>query len=1573
MNLPLRGGSTTNSEGAAAAQKTAAKWIIWMLGGADNSAETHLLRMIRCLESFLHPLQEGEHSPTLRTFLFKLVQEMAHRIRIERVCKKTRNHVPMDMRLTDYNIETFVTAVLPPALFSVYSTGENTEIYQTIRYLSFIAPQLVLPKVLDLVYPSLSTLTAPHRLSQSLECLVACCVPLVRDDGGIEYENFVNCTKDWIKEMRQNAEQLGQISCATPMPFRWRRRAKKVSDDDVVRGKRRQPLRCHVIVLLEAMVNAIDINDVDKTSLAFTVLTRLMTLIPIVDCSRALSMEKYKGLSREEKELCRLTSRLPRIVNLFITRIFALITELSASPPKSSSACLGSICELGTEAAEGADETRLKKDIQSAVNAVLKNCSTDIVETVARRTFLFVSTSEFENRLAVELTCALISECIYANPVKYLPMFLNHVTNGLNQLITEETLQMVVLDPSAMWYVMLGSTLFYVPARFIIQNTEQFTQLHKQLLSFKCRIAYEIGCASLNTALSQLTEIYTETEGERRVCFNGSLEEELPIARWGVSVDKNTVKMGWHIPQPDELQLAESFIYDVVETELERLEAPHSLDKDEVRKSLYIISSVLTANMNRIPPLKGSVIDLFHSRVPLNAVSYTNSVKGLRQFSFYGECIRSLVFDRLHALLDYLLATREHECRNLNSISSIMALLAVPESNNSLCLATLEKRVQSMVNWYGDPIRGFRASIFDVVEMRINYAHLSRLNKPSSIQFTASHLNIIRDLARLGTSLYAEVRESSQNDLIAVVTAFPACRSLFAADIVKPLDVNESGVTHEQLKVAWCVLHFVQLWFLDYVKCRCTCRHVASRRQNAPFGQTFDYEFSQNLVQLSKCFWDNKSRYALKPFWEPLADTDQTAAKAKALRQCNERRRKIEKIRDELIDVCNNVGKTLHWRNVDSSSFMLVTLFRMNYDPKAIQVFLQMFHEERPSWRDIGATTVFGWLKWNKPPSVRSFWKPPAKVEEKAAPYACGMRPDNVCLAYDLNSLPSTKKLWDETVFITKPHWGTFQWPRTLKTFAPYDKQIHLSRPFDKLTPIEKTVVNTLGEIGFLQRWHLTLLREKEDSEPFSIYTFNVVKHPPVNESADLCAFSAVEPSIACLRGQQRLGAEYVFGLIRGSKNWPFEKLKRMWKWLRPLMSTAIEGMLTDASASWVRGITLATRDIDMRQVHWLVELIMELASKPAPTSWHSCFRLKLMQVVTTSAGWRTSEPMNRAIAIVTARLPFALLETERSYIASRAMVSGICTASWTAPVGGGPVLEENIIFTHLHQLLILRVHYVFRSLAYAAIFSTAYGDQKLIPEQYRLPSIAGVISVFQEELEEILRDIKMHKSYEHHKQIVTLFRSLFASPSSENLHAAEAAETTKKNIYVKSLLLFLKAYYLLGFTAFPPSIMSLYTLLAHLADEEKSRADGDGRQIELQADAAHVFHQVWATAYLCEGTIDEMISKTREAQWEVKTAHSDLAIRHGAVLGLSAVLRAYPFTIPPFIPDAILTFCKNGASRDAVIRVIPRKTFQETVTDTLRSFLHTHRDNWKELCANELSEVHANAIHNVVSPNYYV
>uniref|UniRef100_A0A9J2Q2S2 Proteasome activator complex subunit 4-like HEAT repeat-like domain-containing protein n=1 Tax=Ascaris lumbricoides TaxID=6252 RepID=A0A9J2Q2S2_ASCLU len=563
--------------------------------------------------------------------------------------------------------------------------------------------------------------------------------------------------------------------------------------------------------------------------------------------------------------------------------------------------------------------------------------------------------------------------------------------------------------------------------------------------------------------------------------------------------------------------------------------------------------------MNRMPPLKGSVVNLYHSRVPLSAVQYTNSTKGLRQFSFYGECIRSLVFDRLHALLDYLLTTREHECRNLITISSIMAMLAVPESNNSSCLTALEKRIQAMINWYGDPIRGFRASVFDVVEMRINYAHMNRLSKPSSIEFTSSHLNIIRDIARLGLSVYAEVRQSSQNDLVTVVGAFPACRALFAADVVKPLDMNESHVTHEQLKVndllTWCAIHPIQLWVLHNIKRQREGYHMASSGKDAhsdkpSIMKLVDEACAAILLQR----WNNAHNiviaFSFKQTVVYSSCSHQGSELPKSAECCVERLtfvcgkrvcRKIESVRDELIDVCNNAGKTLHWRNVDSGSFMLVTLFRNNYDPRAMQVFLQMFHEERPSWREVGATCVFGWLKWNKPRSIRSPWKPPAKVEDKAAPYACGMRPDNVCLAYDLNTLPTTKQLWDQAIFITKPHWGTYQWPKTLEMFAPYEQQVHLLRPFDKLTPIEKTIVKVLSEIGFLQRWHLKLLRGKDDSEVFSIYTYNVVK-----------------------RGQQRLGAEYVCGLIRGSKNWPFEKLKRMWKWLRPLVSTAIEGWTFD-------------------------------------------------------------------------------------------------------------------------------------------------------------------------------------------------------------------------------------------------------------------------------------------------------------------------------------------------------------------------------------------------------------------------
>uniref|UniRef100_A0A183DE25 BLM10_mid domain-containing protein n=1 Tax=Gongylonema pulchrum TaxID=637853 RepID=A0A183DE25_9BILA len=94
LNLSVRRSKVAVGDGAGMGSETSgAEWIVWMLGGENKSAHECFERLIECVESYLHPLHEGVHTPTLQSFLDSLVAEMVARVRTERVRMKTRNKV----------------------------------------------------------------------------------------------------------------------------------------------------------------------------------------------------------------------------------------------------------------------------------------------------------------------------------------------------------------------------------------------------------------------------------------------------------------------------------------------------------------------------------------------------------------------------------------------------------------------------------------------------------------------------------------------------------------------------------------------------------------------------------------------------------------------------------------------------------------------------------------------------------------------------------------------------------------------------------------------------------------------------------------------------------------------------------------------------------------------------------------------------------------------------------------------------------------------------------------------------------------------------------------------------------------------------------------------------------------------------------------------------------------------------------------------------------------------------------------------------------------------------------------
>ncbi|VDK68107.1 unnamed protein product [Anisakis simplex] len=137
-----------------------------------------------------------------------------------------------------------------------------------------------------------------------------------------------------------------------------------------------RPLRSHIISLLEALIPALDVNDLDKTTVAFESIQRLFSLIKIVDCSGALDVRD--DLSMEEIYLCQETGRIPDIVNLFVDKILSMVEMCAVSIPKSSSLALGSLSDVEGDPLNE-DDVLLKKCAINAFNALLDNCSLAIL------------------------------------------------------------------------------------------------------------------------------------------------------------------------------------------------------------------------------------------------------------------------------------------------------------------------------------------------------------------------------------------------------------------------------------------------------------------------------------------------------------------------------------------------------------------------------------------------------------------------------------------------------------------------------------------------------------------------------------------------------------------------------------------------------------------------------------------------------------------------------------------------------------------------------------------------------------------------------------------------------------------------------------------------------------------------------------------------------------------------------------------------------------------------------------------------------------------------------------------
>lgn len=151
-----------------------ARWIIMSLSSAcldkPGSIMTNLEGLIQAVETFFHPSNSGAWTKTLSQLVYYLADFFVMRWNRE---KSGELEVPSERKLNDPLKRRFVLCLREVIFMGIYAksgTAMNFSL-STLQSLAYLEPNLILPGALQRIYPSMQGLVEVHRTASSLRSL----------------------------------------------------------------------------------------------------------------------------------------------------------------------------------------------------------------------------------------------------------------------------------------------------------------------------------------------------------------------------------------------------------------------------------------------------------------------------------------------------------------------------------------------------------------------------------------------------------------------------------------------------------------------------------------------------------------------------------------------------------------------------------------------------------------------------------------------------------------------------------------------------------------------------------------------------------------------------------------------------------------------------------------------------------------------------------------------------------------------------------------------------------------------------------------------------------------------------------------------------------------------------------------------------------------------------------------------------------------------------------------------------------------------------------------------------------
>ncbi|XP_035997904.1 proteasome activator complex subunit 4B isoform X2 [Fundulus heteroclitus] len=1176
-------------------------WITALLGGPGNPAQKELTCLFSSIASFYHPSNHGRWQSRLMRLLQRLPASVVRRVHRERHAGPSWiTVVPECQRLTDADLQAFTRSLTGAALLAMFSKTGSTDAAYALQNLALLTPELVIPPVLEKTYGAMATLTEPHTLTATLSCMIGMARSLVSPD------------------------------------------------DRYPEG------RAHVLPLLMGSLPGVDPNDFSKCMITFQFITTFTTLVPLVDCSSAPSLQT--DLTEIEKDLCFATAGFEDFVLQFLDRCFALIDSSTLEQTRDETETdtqthLESLVELG---------------LSSTVSTILTQCSSEIYEVALQKLYNFATSSIFETCVSGRMVADMCRAAAKCHPAESLRLFVPHCCRIISLITDNEELQNEgELDKELLWNLQLLSEVIRVDGEQLLKYQGELERILCVCVSLRCKQAYTLACSLLEHTLRSLSLIYpTEYRST-----SGGFNTDLPIRDWGRAGDVAALGVCWHVPCQEEENFVFQLLSSLLQPQLQRIKGHVSGDqpmtREELWQSLAIVQHCLLGAGSLLPPLDGAhVPDLVPSMLNLGEIKLYVGVEYDDSWGNY----RVSICQTMRLLLHHILEHSEDDTKSLFVIIKIISDLMFfcgthkKEFDSRWKSFTLVKK--SMENRLLGKKQHIRALLID----RVLLQHEMRKLVVEGSEYKVVHQELLCDLLLLSTSTYSQVRSRAQSVLMTAMGTYSFSYRDMVPRMLQLLSPQNTAGTEQQFKGSlYCVLGapsgFCPATTRDWdcigevwpALVRCGLSHSVTLEKPS-IGRLFDdiidrihrqhdtigiyLTVSERCVEIANQIAqsDNPAPILELP---PKEEIDEGIQRQRIRNVVAAR--KYEKLVNDLLDCLED--RDLPWKFEHMATDLLALLLRDDHPlpPDAVLYFTQSLVHDSISIRKVAISAMAGILKQLKRPRKKVAVKPSDISGIQDPEGICvGDRDGNRWLQYDSNNLPLSQEQWDCLHYVEKTHLGYYSWPREMMIYASSEKPQD-DLPYEEMSEGEKIIFEYFSDPDFIdQLIEFLSLEERNGKDSFNPRRFCLFKGlfrnygnvflPVLRPHLEQLASDPHESSQRCV-------CEITAGLIRGSKHWSFSKVDRLWQLLCPLIRTALNNITVETYTDWGTCIATACEGRDPRKLHWLFELLMESPLSGEGGSFRDASLLYVLQGGLAQQQWRVSELLHRLLVYLEPKL----------------------------------------------------------------------------------------------------------------------------------------------------------------------------------------------------------------------------------------------------------------------------------------------------------------------------------------------